>query len=337
MPEHQQETPLDLGRFPGPDARTGPSGTDLVGAVLCLVWIVAAAAYLLLSPGDEGPLGLVMTALVIFLPLALIWVAVSMSQSIRHLRDEAERLQAAVDAMRNAYVAQNQTSVGLKSALDKKLDDLMAAQKHGEVVLANLAARCDGSVAPPADRKVVLALPRPKMPDEQPTLALGTPAEDLRPPLTVSDFIRALNFPESPEDKAGFRALRLALEDHSVSKLIRAAQDVLTLLSQDGIYMDDLRPDRVRPDVWRRFAQGERGRTISGLGGVRDRSSLALTAARMREDTVFRDAVHHFLRTFDKTFQEFEKNATDQDITEMAETRTARAFMLFGRVSGSFE
>ena len=48
----------------------------------------------------------------------------------------------------------------------------------------------------------------------------------------MGDFIRALQFPETPEDKEGFRALRLALEDRTSSKLIRAAQDVLTLLSQ---------------------------------------------------------------------------------------------------------
>ena len=155
--------------------------------------------------------------------------------------------------------------------------------------------------------------------------------------LSVADFIRALNFPESAEDKAGFRALRLALEDRNTAKLIRAAQDVLTLLSEDGIYMDDLKPDRARTEVWRRFAQGERGRTIAALGGVRDRSSLALTSGRMREDPVFRDAAHHFLRQFDRTFQEFEKNASDQDVAELAETRTARAFMLFGRVTGTFD
>jgi hypothetical protein len=190
---------------------------------------------------------------------------------------------------------------------------------------------------PSADRKAALAGPQASTGDEQPALALGTPAEDLRPPLSVADFIRALNFPETPEDKVGFRALRLALEDRTTSKLIRAAQDVLTLLSQDGIYMDDLKPERAKPEVWRRFAQGERGRTISALGGIRDRSSLALTAGRMREDPVFRDAAHHFLRQFDRTFQEFEKNASDQDMAELAETRTARAFMLFGRVTGTFD
>ena len=53
---------------------------------------------------------------------------------------------------------------------------------------------------------------------------------------------------------------------------------MLTLLSQDGIYMDDLRPDRARPEAWRQFAEGARGREVAALGGVRDRSSLALTA-----------------------------------------------------------
>jgi hypothetical protein len=101
--------------------------------------------------------------------------------------------------------------------------------------------------------------------------------------------------------------------------------------------MDDLKPEMARPDLWRRFAGGERGRTIAALGGIRDRSSLALTASRMREDTVFRDAAHHFLRTFDKTVAIFEPNASDAELAELSDTRTARAFMLFGRVTGVFD
>ena len=101
--------------------------------------------------------------------------------------------------------------------------------------------------------------------------------------------------------------------------------------------MDDLKPDRARPELWRKFAAGERGRGIAALGGVRDRSSLALTAGRMREDPVFRDAAHHFLRTFDRTFSEFETRATDADLADLSDTRTARAFMLFGRVTGTFD
>jgi hypothetical protein len=101
--------------------------------------------------------------------------------------------------------------------------------------------------------------------------------------------------------------------------------------------MDDLRPDMARPEIWRRFAQGARGRAVAALGGVRDRSSLALSAGRMKQDPIFRDAAHHFLRLFDKSFVEFEAQATDSEIQSFAETRTARAFMLLGRVAGTFD
>jgi len=112
---------------------------------------------------------------------------------------------------------------------------------------------------------------------------------------------------------------------------------VLTLLSQDGIYMDDLRPDLARPDVWRRFAEGERGRAVAGLGGVRDRSSLALTSGRMRQDPIFRDAAHHFLRRFDEVLTTVAPRLSDEEIAHFGSTRTARAFMLLGRVTHTFD
>ena len=101
--------------------------------------------------------------------------------------------------------------------------------------------------------------------------------------------------------------------------------------------MDDLRPDRARPEIWRQFAQGTRGRAVAPLGGVRDRTSLALAAGRMKQDPIFRDAAHHFLRLFDKTFAEFETRASDAEISGLSDTRTARAFMLLGRVAGTFD
>lgn len=324
--------------MPPPEDQVGLSSTEIVAAALSFVWVVAVVAYVLTSSSSDGILGLVMTLMVVFLPLALIWVAVTTLRTVRALRFEASRLQASVEAMRNAYVV-NQSQGGMKPSVEKKLDEIAAAQKQTESVLATFTTRRDGALSvPSADRKSAMAVPRPASPlDEQPTLALGTPAEELQAPLSVADFIRALQFPETPDDKVGFRALRLALEDRTVAKLIRAAQDVLTLLSQEGIYMDDLKPERARPEVWRRFAGGERGRAIAGLGGIRDRSSLALTAGRMREDPIFRDAAHHFLRTFDKTFAEFESNATDSELADLADTRTARAFMLCGRATGTFD
>lgn len=335
----RDDTPLDAGRRDSRGGGGAATPAELVAAALSVIWVGAVATYVWKGSQDAGALGLVLALLVVFLPLALIWAAVVTLRSIRALRSEAARLQATVEAMRAAYVANQGANVGLRPMVEKKLDELTVAAKHTETVLATFSSRRDAGLSvPSADRKAALLAPRPAgAGEDQPTLALGTPAEDLRSPLTVRDVIKALQFPENPDDKEGFRALRLALEDRGTAKLIRAAQDVLTLLSQEGIYMDDLVPDRARPEVWRKFALGERGRAIAALGGIRDRSSLALTAGRMREDAVFRDAAHHFLRSFDKTFAAVEPNASDEELAELADTRTARAFMLFGRATGTFE
>lgn len=333
MPE-PNDKPLDLTRA----ARAAPPAwplTDVVAALLAAVWVLGLGLWLALAAPAERPNAVVMM-LTAFLPLAVLWVTVTTARQVRALRDEAARLQVSVDALRHSYVLSQQAGAG--RSVEKRLDEIAAAQKQTEAALAVFVSRRDGTLSvPSADRKAALALPAADPRAEQPTLALGTPADDLREPLSVADFVRALNFPDNTDDREGFRALRLALEDRQAGKLIRAAQDVLTLLAQDGIYMDDLTPDRARPELWRRFAAGERGRAVAALGGVRDRSSLALGAARMREDAVFRDAVHHFLRLFDRALSEFEKNSTDAEIAALADTRTARAFMLFGRITGAFD
>lgn len=332
-----------IGKDPAPLLPSDPGRRlEIGGAVMSLFWIVLILAYVFMAPpGSEArTFGLVMTLLMVFLPVALIWVVVTTLRSVRELRAEAARLQATVDAMRSSYVQAQGQQPGpqVRSSVEKKIDEIAAVTRQAETVLAGFSSRRDAGLSvPSADRKAALVRPQPEPATEQPALALGAPPEDMRPPLSVADFIRALQFPESPEDKEGFRALRLALEDRTVAKLIRAAQDVLTLLSQDGIYMDDLKPDLCQPELWRRFAGGERGRSIAALGGIRDRTSLALTATRMKSDPVFRDAAHHFLRTFDKTVASVEPNATDAELVDLSDTRTARAFMLFGRVTGTFD
>jgi hypothetical protein len=333
-----------LGLDPVQQPEPEPSrGLEVAGVALSLIWVGLILAYVLITPpGDDiQTFGLVMTLLMVFLPVALIWVTVITLRSVRDLRAEAVRLQATVEAMRTSYVqTQGQLAppVQGKSSVERKIDEIAAVTRQTDAVLATFTSRRDNALSvPSADRKAALVSPTPEPAAEQPALALGTPNEEFRPPLSVADFIRAVQFPETPEDKEGFRALRLALEDRTSSRLIRASQDVLTLLSQDGIYVDDLTPELSRPDLWRRFAAGERGRSIAGLGGIRDRSALALTAARMKSDPVFRDAAHHFLRSFDKTFAAFEPNASDADLADLGNTRTARAFMLFGRVTGTFD
>ncbi|TKD15542.1 hypothetical protein FBT96_16440 [Rhodobacter capsulatus] len=343
-PQSERKTP-ESGAVPWSPAplpaAAASNRTAWVAGGLTALWLALVGAVWLFMPAGEvsglTAASLVVTVVGVLLPVVMIWVAAVTARTAQEMRAEAQALKVALEAMRSAWLNQNQIRGG--QALEKKLDEVAIAARQAESALATFSTRRDNAAThPPADRKAALAVPKPAAPvDDQPRLALGTPAEEFKTPVSVADFIRAMQFPDNAEDKEGFRALRRALEDRTMAKLLRAAQDVLNLLAQDGIYMDDLKPDRARPELWRRFAKGERGREIAALGGVRDRSSLALTSGRMRADTIFRDAAHHFLRQFDRTFTEFEQNASDQEVAELAETRTARAFMLLGRVTGTFD
>ncbi|MEQ9261117.1 MAG: hypothetical protein RIG84_18675 [Roseovarius sp.] len=341
MADSPQRPPNTLGVFEKPRGE-GLTAVEVTAIVLSLLWLGLAAALFLgfgaerVFEGEGGPLWFVMVMLAVFMPVAMIWVAATAARSARVMREESQRLQVAIDAMRKAYVTQSQNRNAVsESSVARKLEEIAAAQRRTDAALATIysSRQMVEAVMP---KKSAEAAPAAEA-DAQVALPLGTPAEELRAPLERNDFIRALNFPETAEDKDGFAALRRALQDRPTAQLIQAAQDVLTLMSHDGIYMDDLRPDLARPEIWRRFAAGERGRAVAALGGIRDRSSLALTAARMKSDPIFRDAAHHFLRLFDRMISTFADTATDADLTELSNTRTSRAFMLLGRVTGTFD
>ena len=315
----------------------GRSAAELIALGLSVGWMVMIGLFFFFLPPTStvedrfDSLRFILVLIAIFMPVAMIWVALAASKSARVMREESKRLQAAIDGMRKTYIENRAATTGqIQPTVEKKLNEIAQATRKTETTLATLA------LSRP-DQKLQITSVRPATQDDQPALELGTSAEDITPPLPNADLIRALNFPDNDQDTRGFNALRLALKDWNARQLVQAAQDILTLMSQDGIYMDDLRPDRARPEIWRRFANGERGRTMASLGGVRDRSLLALTSGRMREDTIYRDAAHHFLRRFDKTLIAFEPGATDEEISALSETRTARAFMLLGRVTGAFD
>ena len=343
MSDKRPEPPVDLGIYSRVNLRDGVDPADKIAIAVSGLWVVFCLLFLAfagLGGGDNlGPLRFLILILAVILPVALIWIAAIALKSARIVQEESERLQASMDAMRQIYIAQAQmAATTMGPNVERKIDEIVKGQKRAEDALASFASsrsQPEPSTARPlSEQREKAAEPAGEL---QPALALATPPEAAGAPITVEDLISAMNFPETTDDIAGFAALRRALRDPRVSRLIQASPDVLTLLSQDGIYMDDLSPDRARPEVWRRFAGGERGRTIAGLGGIRDRSSLALTSARMRQDSIFRDTSHHFLRTFDKTFSSVAENLSDSEIAAMAETRTARAFMLLGRVAGMFD
>ncbi|MGJ8622034.1 MAG: hypothetical protein ACSHW1_04600 [Yoonia sp.] len=304
-------------------------GLAWIGLVGLFFWLLPEGA--INSISDDRLLGILMIVSVV-VPVGMIWLAVMMARHARVARAEAFRTQTALDHLRQMQLAQQAiiTKQAAEPSVEKKLTEIAQSAKNTEAAVAGFTSRREVS-------RLIVPRAAPQVPADQPTLALGTSSEDMTPPLERADYVRALNFPDDEHDTEGFAALRRALKDRTARRLVQASQDVLTLLSQDGIYMDDLRPGPVPADLWRRFAQGERGNDMDRLGAIRDRSSLALAAGRMREDTIFRDSVHHFLRRFDEMLVTFEENATDTDLLALAETRTARAFMVLARATGTFD
>jgi hypothetical protein len=75
----------------------------------------------------------VLAVLAILLPVALIWVIAAAARSARTLRQEANRLQASIDAMRIAYVEQTaERRLTLKPELLRRFEELVLAQGGGD-------------------------------------------------------------------------------------------------------------------------------------------------------------------------------------------------------------
>lgn len=309
--------------------------TERIAALLAVGWLVLVGLFFYVFPpqGREGAgldsLRLTMTLVVVFLPVVVIWLAASSAKGVRVLRHELSRqYENLAELHRKQLTLQPQAS---------ELPAPDAAAPETQPAVAANPSELSGFTSRRVVSQVIIPQAAPAKPDEQCDLPFGTASEEHDPPLARIDLIHGLNFPDDENDEEGFAALRRALRDRNARKLVQASQDVLTLLSQEGIYMDDLPPDPTSADMWREFARGTRGLAVDPLGGIRDRTALALVTGRMREDMVFRDTVLHFIRQFDQILVIFEEYATDADLLELADTRTARAFMLVARAAGTFD
>lgn len=302
--------------------RDGEGGAGLT-TLLVLVWALAVIGAGVAAFSADAWVAQAVSAAALGTGIAL--AVTLLAQVLRRLSRVSEQIEAQGAALAELRRQMAEPPVAPVSPIaQSKLDAIAAAQEQTDTRLTLFFSR--RARAPEKSTGN----------DGEPLLALGEPLAQSAAPLGPGLLIRALHFPEDADDADGFDALRLALADARTAPLIRAAQDVLTHLAQEGIYMDDLRPDRARPEFWRAFAQGTRGPMIAPLGGIRDRSCLALTAARMRNNPEFKAAAHLFLREFDKVLAAFEPDADDAQIAALSETRSARAFMLLGRVSGVF-
>ncbi|WP_304618263.1 hypothetical protein [Paracoccus sp. (in: a-proteobacteria)] len=285
------------------DALTG------LGLALSGVWLLLVLLFWLLGPPAEAQRGGVtrlVSAFGVVLPLVLVWMGVAMARALALLRAEAAELRRQLDAMR---------------------PDLPGAPAPEPQAEPQPEAQPEPASAQPRPR------PRPTGDQRQAAMRFEAPPSQ---PVDAGTLIRALNFPDGPDDHDAIEALRAALRDQDNSRVLRAAQDVVTLLAGRDIYMDMLPPAPAPAAVWRRFAEGQRGSAVAALGGIDDPDALQTTAAMLRDDEVFRDAAHHFLRHFDGLLARLVPELDDLQIAVLGDSRSGRAFMLLGRATGSF-
>lgn len=299
----------------------GQDRLRLIGILASLAWLVLVMLSSWLRPDsqdDGGLLAWLVWLLGVGLPLALIWFAVHCAQVLDVLRAEADGLRLALAQMRGT---------------DDPLHDIPAAPVMGPGI-APVTPHSASSGAPlrpaPAPRRPVQVPPRPPL--HPADAAQAQPAKV--PVLSPTELYFALNFPEGPEDHEAVRCLQLALADPELARLIRAAQDVITLLAGRGIYMDDLPVPETDAALWQRFAQGSRGQAVAGLAVIDNAAALNATGTMLADDEVFRDVAHHFMRRFDRLLTRRGQTEDGAVLAVLAETRSGRAFILLAQVSG---
>jgi hypothetical protein len=233
--------------------------------------------------------------------------------------------------------------LGSRPDFSVPLDRLLGGQARIEAALQRLAAAPPPQpVAPVAAEPATPAAEPPPAPPEaqaetrQPLLPM-LPTEEAPARPDWQDLVRALDFPRDADDRAGFRALKVALRHHGLAQMLQAAEDVLNLLSQEGVFVDELPMAPVDTGAWRRFMAGKRGPEVVGVGGISDARALEAARGLMRSDSIFRDSALFFQRRFDGVLSEFCSGASDGQMEELAGTRSGRAFMLMVRLSGSLD
>lgn len=285
--------------------------TARIGALVSALWLVLVVWSLFLG-GDGAERGLLqrlISLMGIVAPFALIWLAVWFEQGIRSLHDETRMLREQVAIMKPSR-----------------------SEDDGPVLDNTTRRALPAAQLMPRPQTASRAQPMPAAPTDQRQASLGLDAPQ-PPELEPWELVAALNFPDGPDDHDAIAALRLALADPEMARLIRAAQDVVTLLAGRGIYMEELEPQDAPADLWRSFAAGARGETVAALSLGAGESALDTTSAMMR-DVVFRDVAHHFMRQFDKLMSRLANEQGNEVLAALAYTRSGRAFTLLAEVTG---
>ena len=334
-----------LGPLEKINPRSAIEGREIIIAlILSIVWVILFAGYGagyfgllgdIAEPRDAAFLEIVFFLIVLVLPLALVWLGFALIRRSFQIQEEASRLEREIRNFKTSGGTQNIAGVSQPRIKDSRVEtlqdrisELTKQVKQMETAITSVRQI---QVAMQANAATSTTKSGSKRKISEP---VSTESSDYS--MDWTDLLRALDFPRDEKDAEGFRALRLAKRDEGTGQLLRAAEDIMNLLAQEGIYMDDLRPEIAPAHDWRLFAGGARGEEVNIVGGIHASEAMERIEARKESDQIFRDASLYFLRRFDILLKSFTESASDAQIQLLADTRSGRAFMLLGRAAGMF-
>ena len=314
--------PLD-GNFSSHNDR---SPALIVGGVLSIIWTILLLGFWLLVPvqtaTETGGIFRLVIVIGVIMPFVVIWLAVAFARKMGELRKDYAELQADIAQM---------ARLSNKAMPRPAQTSAIPSDQPQSPPTVTVPSATTGSRQPP--RPAAATPRRTASTPGQTSMDFETPEPAHIPSGTL---VLALNFPDDANDHETIAALRAALKDPETARVLRAAQDVVTLLAGHGIFMDDLPPQHTSPAIWRQFAEGERGKSAASIGGIHEAEALEIVTNLLRSDEIFRDTAHHFLRHFDTLLSRRLPQLDDAHIGVLTDTRSARAFMLIGRAAGVF-
>ena len=173
-----------------------------------------------------------------------------------------------------------------------------------------------------------------------PPFSLPMPRDEVKGETSILDewnldtktLIRAFNMPNDENDSEGYDAIEAAIKIESLDNLLRNSHELLIILADYDLIMDDLEIDMGLITTWRRFAADSAVGMVSSLGGTGTFVEIDKVSSILAENSNFESLAD----TFNKQMEEFISSVipqlSDDEIRELAQTRTFLAFLLLGQV-----
>ncbi len=144
--------------------------------------------------------------------------------------------------------------------------------------------------------------------------------------------IRAFNLPNDENDNEGYDAIEAAIKIDSIGTLLHNSHDILYTLADYDLIMDEMEIDLGLISTWRKFAADSAEGTVSSLGGTGTFVEIDKVSSIVAEKSDFEEIANSFNSQMVEFISLAIPQLKDDEIRDLAQTRTFRAFLLLGQI-----